>query len=115
MSEQQSVTVSPSSNGGTGATATIVDTGRNLTWLLGLNAALLVVVAVLSGVSIAMSITTQQIVDQRLGEVEHRHAQRIGQLADQTAIAEREARVLQERLADMKVELVKRGIPLSDH
>lgn len=29
--------------------------------------------------------------------------------------AEREARVLQERWNDLKVELVRRGIPLSDH
>jgi hypothetical protein len=35
--------------------------------------------------------------------------------ADTARIAEREARVLQERVADMKVELIRRGIPLSDH
>lgn len=35
--------------------------------------------------------------------------------ADQARIAEREARVLQERVADMKIELIRRGIPVSDH
>lgn len=35
--------------------------------------------------------------------------------ADQARLAEREARVAQERWNDLKVELVKRGIPVSDH
>lgn len=35
--------------------------------------------------------------------------------ADQARIAERESRVLQERVSDMKVELIRRGIPVSDH
>lgn len=86
------------------ATATIIETGRTFTLLLCLNVALLVVVAILSGVSIAMSVTTARMADQRFD-----------QLAAKYAIAERESRVLQERVADMKVELVKRGIPLSDH
>lgn len=34
---------------------------------------------------------------------------------EEARIAEREARVLQERVADMKVELIRRGIPVSDH
>jgi hypothetical protein len=71
---------------------------------LGLNAILLVVVAVLAGISISMSVNTRQNQDQRFE-----------QLAAQATIAEREARVLQERLSDMKVELVRRGIPVSDH
>lgn len=36
-------------------------------------------------------------------------------LADRVVLAEREARVAQERTADMKVELIRRGIPVSDH
>lgn len=36
-------------------------------------------------------------------------------LADRTQTAEREARVMQERWNDLKVELAKRGIPVSDH
>lgn len=39
----------------------------------------------------------------------------IDALADQTARAEREARVMQERWNDLKVELARRGIPVSDH
>jgi hypothetical protein len=35
--------------------------------------------------------------------------------ADQARISEREARVAQERWNDLKVELAKRGIPVSDH
>lgn len=35
--------------------------------------------------------------------------------ADRAALAEREARVMQERWNDLKVELAKRGIPVSDH
>jgi hypothetical protein len=33
----------------------------------------------------------------------------------EAAKAEREARVMQERWNDLKVELAKRGIPVSDH
>jgi len=35
--------------------------------------------------------------------------------AERAALAEREARVSQERWNDLKVELAKRGIPVSDH
>jgi signal transduction histidine kinase len=86
------------------ATATIIETGRTFTLLLCLIVALLVVVAILSGVSIALSVATARMADQRFEQLDSRYA-----------ISEREARVLQERVADMKVELVKRGIPLSDH
>jgi hypothetical protein len=40
---------------------------------------------------------------------------RIAALNDRTEKAEREARVMQERWNDLKVELAKRGIPTSDH
>jgi hypothetical protein len=39
----------------------------------------------------------------------------IQMLADRVQVAEREARVMQERWNDLKVELAKRGIPVSDH
>jgi hypothetical protein len=42
-------------------------------------------------------------------------ASRIEMLTDRTDKAEREARVMQERYNDLKVELAKRGIPVSDH
>lgn len=35
--------------------------------------------------------------------------------AEEARKAEREARVMQERWNDLKVELVRRGIPVSDH
>lgn len=54
---------------------------------------LVIILAMLSGVGIGMSILSVR----------------------ESAKAEREARVLQERWNDLKVELVRRGIPLSDH
>lgn len=54
---------------------------------------LVVVLALLSGVGIGISILSIR----------------------ESAKAEREARILQERWDDLKVELVRRGIPTSDH
>lgn len=74
----------------------IVDAGR-LFWPI-------IILALIAGVSLAVSLMTVVQMDSRFD-----------QLSSQYAITERESRVLQERLNDMKVELVKRGIPLSDH
>ena len=43
------------------------------------------------------------------------HAARVEVLVDRVAKAETEARVMQERWNDLKVELARRGIPVSDH
>jgi hypothetical protein len=40
---------------------------------------------------------------------------RIENLSERAQVAEREVRVMQERWNDLKVELTKRGIPVSDH
>jgi len=40
---------------------------------------------------------------------------RMQNLSDRVVVAEREARVMEERWNDLKVELAKRGIPASDH
>jgi hypothetical protein len=40
---------------------------------------------------------------------------RVDVLGEQAEKAEREARVMQERWNDLKVELARRGIPVSDH
>lgn len=40
---------------------------------------------------------------------------RIQNLAERAQLAERESRVMEERWNDLKVELTKRGIPVSDH
>lgn len=40
---------------------------------------------------------------------------RIDVLSERAEKAEREARVMQERWNDLKVELARRGIPVSDH
>jgi phage-related minor tail protein len=42
-------------------------------------------------------------------------AARVEVATDAARKAEREARVMQERWNDLKVELAKRGIPVSDH
>lgn len=62
------------------------------------------IISVLAGMALSTSVMTLIITLQRFDD-----------LSDKYAIAERESRVLEERLSDMKVELVKRGIPLSDH
>lgn len=54
---------------------------------------LIIVLALLSGVGIGMAMLSMH----------------------ESSKAEREARVMQERWADLKVELAKRGIPMSDH
>lgn len=54
---------------------------------------LVIVLALLSGIGIGMSVASMR----------------------ESAKAEREARVMQERWNDLKVELVRRGIPVSDH
>lgn len=54
---------------------------------------LVIVLALLSGFGIGMSVLSMR----------------------ESAKAEREARVMQERWNDLKVELARRGIPVSDH
>lgn len=54
---------------------------------------LVIILALFAGVGIGMSVASMR----------------------ESAKAEREARVMQERWNDLKVELVRRGIPVSDH
>lgn len=54
---------------------------------------LVIVLALFSGVGIGMAVLSMR----------------------ESAKAEREARVMQERWNDLKVELARRGIPVSDH
>ena len=54
---------------------------------------LIIVMGILCGLAIGLSLLTMR----------------------ESAKAEREARVMQERWNDLKVELAKRGIPVSDH
>ena len=54
---------------------------------------IVIMLALLAGVGIGMSVLSMH----------------------ESAKAEREARVMQERWNDLKVELVRRGIPVSDH
>jgi capsular polysaccharide biosynthesis protein len=43
------------------------------------------------------------------------YQERTQTLAERVQVAERENRVTQERYNDIKVELIRRGIPVSDH
>lgn len=54
---------------------------------------LVIILALFAGVGIGMSVASMR----------------------ESAKAEREARVMQERWNDLKVELARRGIPVSDH
>lgn len=54
-------------------------------------------------------------VDQRAEDMRKYSDARFEELASKFTIVERENRVSQERLNDMKVELAKRGIASSDH
>lgn len=54
---------------------------------------LLIILALVAGVALGLSISSIR----------------------ESAKSEREARVMQERWNDLKVELVRRGIPISDH
>ena len=60
--------------------------------------------SILSGIAVAASVFTIIFV-----------LQSNAHLGEQVRIAEREARVASERYNDIKVELVRRGIPVSDH
>jgi hypothetical protein len=76
---------------------------------------LLVVVALLAGGAFVGSLGTVVFTSYRFNEIDHRNAERFSDLSSQYAIAEREARVLQERIKDMEVELIRAGIKLNDH
>lgn len=95
---QDSNDKSISSNSGpvaTGGDATIHDrTGLYLA----------VIAVILSALSLGMTIVNPKISDAK-----------VENLRDRVVTAEREARVMQERWNDLKVELAKRGIPVSDH
>lgn len=95
MSTQESTTVSPHSKGNA-ATISIVETSKLLPWLM--------LTGILSGVAIAASTMTVIIVLQG-NSYQMRQMQK----------TEMESRVTQERWNDLKVELAKRGIPISDH
>ena len=92
MSSQESIDVT----NGSGANVSIVETSRLLPWLM--------LTAILAGVALSASIFTVIIVLQG-----NAHQMR------QMQKTEMESRVTQERWNDLKVELTKRGIPISDH
>lgn len=65
---------------------------------------LAVIAVILSALSLGMTIVNPKISDAK-----------VENLQDRVQTAERESRVMQERWNDLKVELAKRGIPVSDH
>lgn len=90
MSSQASTDASPNLSGeGSQATITQIESSRLLPWIM--------LCCILSGGAIFTSVFTYVT------------------LSNEVRIAEREARVATERYNDIKVELVRRGIPVSDH
>lgn len=69
-------------------------------------AALYVAIVALIIAALSLGMT---IVNPRISEA------KVENLQDRVITAERESRVMQERWNDLKVELAKRGIPVSDH
>lgn len=65
---------------------------------------LAVIAVILSALSLGMTIVNPKISDAK-----------VENLQDRVITAERESRVMQERWNDLKVELAKRGIAVSDH
>lgn len=51
----------------------------------------------------------------RAGDMRDQAESRFADMSERFRIAERESRVATERFNDIKVELAKRGIPLTDH
>lgn len=65
---------------------------------------LAVIAVILAALSLGMTIVNPKISEAK-----------VENLQDRVITAERESRVMQERWNDLKVELAKRGIPVSDH
>lgn len=63
-----------------------------------------VIAIVMSGISLGISLMQPAVTNAK-----------VENLQDRVVTAEREARVMQERWNDLKVELAKRGISVSDH
>jgi len=72
----------------------------------------LAIIAILfAAMAFGMSIVLPMVYSERTATLEAR----IENLSERAQLAEREARVATERWNDLKVELAKRGIPVSDH
>lgn len=65
---------------------------------------LAIIAIVLSAISLGVSLMQPAVTNAK-----------VENLQDRVVTAEREARVMQERWNDLKVELAKRGISVSDH
>lgn len=73
-----------------------IESSKLVPWLL--------LSCLISGVALAISIMSIVLLQERFASLEERYR-----------LAEREARVATERVSDMKVELTRRGIPVTDH
>lgn len=65
---------------------------------------LAIIAIILSAISLGVSLMQPAVTNAK-----------VENLQDRVQTAERESRVMQERWNDLKVELAKRGIPMSDH
>lgn len=63
-----------------------------------------IIALILSAIALGFTLMNPQLI-----------AARMDAMNERTTLAEREARVMQERWNDLKVELARRGIPVSDH
>ena len=72
---------------------------------------LAIIAALFAALAFGFAIATPTIYEAKTDALEAR----IENLRDRVQVAERESRVATERWNDLKVELAKRGIPVSDH
>lgn len=72
---------------------------------------LAIMAALFAAMAFGASLMLPMVYNARLDAYEAR----VANLSDRVQTAERESRVAQERWNDLKVELARRGIPVSDH
>lgn len=72
---------------------------------------LAIIAALFSALAFGFAIAMPEVYGAKTDALEAR----IENLKDRVQTSERESRVAQERWNDLKVELAKRGIPVSDH
>lgn len=88
--------------------------GKVAAWIVGVM--VLAIAGSVTAIFIAIAANGRsESVDQRAEDMRKYSDARFEELASKFTIVERENRVSQERLNDMKVELAKRGIASSDH
>jgi hypothetical protein len=88
--------------------------GKVAAWIVGVMT-IAIVVAIASMVTAKSAYDRADSADSRAEDMRAYSDARFEELSTKFSIVERENRVTQERWNDLKVELAKRGIPVSDH